>query len=98
MSQSQTAMDLRTEEWVALYQKNNRDADRWAAGYGAVQHTVETQSRVFSMADLLRLEVWRVTRYRSSTSSTRRTGWPTRLCGSWSTRPTPRMSTWTGVT
>ena len=53
MSESQNAKALRTEERVALYRKNNRDADRWAAGYGAVQHTVETQARVFSMADLL---------------------------------------------
>ena len=36
MSESQNAKALRTEEWVALYRKNDREADRWAAGYGAI--------------------------------------------------------------
>ena len=53
MQDTSNAADIRTEEWVALYRRRDRSADRWAAGYGAVQHTVETQARVFAMADLL---------------------------------------------
>ena len=44
---------IRTEEWVNLYRKSNPAADRWAAGYGPIEHTVETQARVFAMAELL---------------------------------------------
>ncbi len=44
---------IRTEEWVSLYRCNNPAADRWAAGYGVIEHTVETQARVFTMAELL---------------------------------------------
>src|SRR4030066_2014890 len=41
------------EEWVELYKSKNPAADRWAAGYGAIDHSVESQARVFAMADLL---------------------------------------------
>jgi len=41
------------EEWVELYKSKNPAADRWAAGYGAIDHSIETQARVFAMADLL---------------------------------------------
>jgi len=44
---------LRQEEWVALYRKNHPAANRWAEGYGPIKHEVETQARVFSMAELL---------------------------------------------
>jgi phosphoketolase len=53
MPQSEKAEAIRREEWVALYRKRNPAADRWAVGYGAIRHTVETQARVFAMADLL---------------------------------------------
>jgi len=45
--------EIRTEEWVSLYRKSNPAADRWATGYGPIEHTVETQARVFAMAELL---------------------------------------------
>ncbi|MCJ7521183.1 MAG: xylulose 5-phosphate 3-epimerase [Dehalococcoidia bacterium] len=44
---------IRREERVALYRRRNPDADRWATGYGVIQHTVETQDRIFAMADVL---------------------------------------------
>ena len=40
-------------ERVALYRKHHTAANRWAAGYGPIQHTLETQDRVFAMAELL---------------------------------------------
>jgi hypothetical protein len=53
MPQSDNAEAIRMEEWVALYRKKNPAADRWAVGYGSIHHTVETQARVFAMAELL---------------------------------------------
>ena len=53
MPQSENAQALRTEESVALYRKRNPEADRWAVGYGSIHHTLETQARVFAMAELL---------------------------------------------
>ncbi|MBI2860375.1 MAG: xylulose 5-phosphate 3-epimerase [Chloroflexi bacterium] len=41
------------EEWANLYRKKNPDAARWAAGYGPVEHSIETQARVFTMAEML---------------------------------------------
>ena len=53
MSKSANAEAIRTKERVTLYRKKNPAADRWAAGYGPIHHTVETQARVFAMAELL---------------------------------------------
>ena len=53
MPQTENAEAIRTEERVALYRKRYPEADRWAVGYGAINHTVETQARVFSIAELL---------------------------------------------
>ena len=53
MTQSERAEAVRTEEWVSLYRRKNPAADRWAVGYGPIHHTVETQARVFAMAELL---------------------------------------------
>ena len=50
---SEGAERIRSEERVSLYRSKCRAADRWAAGYGPIQHSVETQHRVFAMADLL---------------------------------------------
>jgi len=47
---------VRMEEWVAAYRKKNKAADRWAAGYGVIEHTVETQFRVFTMAEHLTID------------------------------------------
>ncbi|MGB2987945.1 MAG: xylulose 5-phosphate 3-epimerase, partial [Phycisphaerae bacterium] len=44
---------IRTEEWVELYREKHPAADEWAVGYGSIDHSVETQARVFSMADQL---------------------------------------------
>src|SRR4030042_621415 len=41
------------EEWVALYRQKNPEAGHWADGYQIIQHTFDTQARVFAMADLL---------------------------------------------
>jgi len=44
---------IRVEEWVGLYRKKNQAADRWAAGYGVIKHSLETQARIFTMAEIL---------------------------------------------
>lgn len=46
---------IRKEEWVNLYRKKNPAADLWAKGYGVIRHSLETQARVFAMAEHL---VW----------------------------------------
>ena len=43
------------ERSVADYRKAHPPADRWAAGYGVIEHNSETQARVFAMADALAL-------------------------------------------
>lgn len=43
----------KSEEWVAEYRKMDFKADRWANGYGPIHHSIETQIRVFSMAEHL---------------------------------------------
>ncbi len=53
MMQIENTEAIRREEWVALYRRKNKAADRWAAGYGPIHHSVETQARVFAMAELL---------------------------------------------
>jgi phosphoketolase len=53
MSQQELSEAIRTEEWVALYRRRNPEADRWAVGYGPIEHSIETQARVFAMAELL---------------------------------------------
>jgi len=53
MSHREMIQNMQNEEWVVQYRKKNPEADRWAKGYGPIQHTVETQARVFSMAERL---------------------------------------------
>jgi len=53
MSEKMNIEEIRKEEWVNLYRKKYPLADRWAAGYGHVDHSVETQYRIFSMAEML---------------------------------------------
>lgn len=36
---------------VREYRRHNPEAEAWAAGYGIIQHSVPTQSRVFALAD-----------------------------------------------
>ncbi|MDO8532393.1 MAG: xylulose 5-phosphate 3-epimerase [Dehalococcoidia bacterium] len=45
---------LRAEEAVQDYRRHDPKADRWARGYGAIQHSVETQVRVIHMAESLK--------------------------------------------
>jgi hypothetical protein len=52
MSHREKVENIREEEWVTLYRKRNPSADRWAKGYGPIDHSVETQARVFAMAEL----------------------------------------------
>jgi len=44
--------DLRTS-WVAAYRQKHAEADWWAEGFGAVEHSLDTQERVFRMAEQL---------------------------------------------
>jgi hypothetical protein len=44
--------DLRTS-WVAAYRRDHAEADWWAEGVGAFEHSLETQERVFRMAEQL---------------------------------------------
>jgi hypothetical protein len=44
--------DQRTE-WVRQYRQDNAPADLWARGLRRVSHSVETQERVFRMAEQL---------------------------------------------
>lgn len=39
--------------WILAYRKYHPEADWWAAGFGAVEHSEETQERVFRMAEQL---------------------------------------------
>jgi len=53
MSNSESIETIRRQEWVDLYRGKNPAADRWAEGYGTIQHSPDTQFCVFSMAELL---------------------------------------------
>lgn len=57
------AKEIRAREWISLFRRHNPEADAWAAGYGRIQHSPETQERVFRMAEVLNIEMaaqWRV--------------------------------------
>ena len=51
MAQRENAGSASREKRVKQYCKKNPAAGRWAEGYGAIQHSVETQAHVFKMAD-----------------------------------------------
>ena len=53
MPQTRHARTIRTEQWVTLYRQRHPEAEVWAVGYGPIQHSLETQTRVFAMAELL---------------------------------------------
>lgn len=55
MSETEKMDHIRTEEWAALYRRRHPEADCWAKGCGPIQHSVETQARIFTMADLLKI-------------------------------------------
>src|SRR4030042_2255722 len=48
-----TVEAVRIDEEAALYRKNDPAFARWAAGYGPIHHSPETQVRIGTMADLL---------------------------------------------
>jgi phosphoketolase len=50
MTQTQGARAQQTEARVALYRERHPAAARWAAGYGPIAHSLETQARVYEMA------------------------------------------------
>ena len=45
---------IRQTHWVEGYRLTHRDADRWADSPSGIRHTVETQDRIFRMAEELR--------------------------------------------
>ncbi len=53
MSETKNVRALRTAERVELYKKRHPEAAEWAAGYGPIEHSVETQARVFDMVETL---------------------------------------------
>lgn len=55
MSECIAIENIRRKEWVSLYRKKHPEADCWAEGCGSIQHSLETQARIFAMADLLKL-------------------------------------------
>ena len=44
MSQTESTQAIHMHERVALYRQYHAAANRWAAGYGPIQHIVETQA------------------------------------------------------
>jgi len=54
MSEVDRVAEVRIAGQATLYRTNNPTFARWAAGYGPIRHTPETQVRVAAMADLLR--------------------------------------------
>ena len=53
MPQTESVEAIRMEQRVTLYRSSHPEAERWAVGYGSIRHTLETQDRVFAMAELL---------------------------------------------
>ncbi|MDC0835628.1 hypothetical protein POG22_21930 [Geitlerinema sp. CS-897] len=55
MTSTQTVTAVRQTELARHYRERNPAADRWAAGYERIQHNLETQARVFDMAERLKI-------------------------------------------
>jgi phosphoketolase len=51
MTQTTTATTIRQSDWVEQYRQKHPAAERWAVGYGQVSHSLETQARVFLLAE-----------------------------------------------
>ena len=45
---------IRRAHWVEGYRLAHGDADRWAASRSGIRHSIETQDRIFRMAEQLR--------------------------------------------
>ena len=56
MPQQTLPETYRTADWAEQYRDRNPAADRWAAGYGVIDHSLVTQMRVFELAERLALE------------------------------------------
>ncbi len=50
MAPTENTEALLRNQFVADYRRNHPEADLWAAGYRVIQHSPETQARVFRMA------------------------------------------------
>ena len=53
MAERYEAENTGIAERVSLYRRNNPAADKWVAGYGPIKHSIETQDRMFKLADSL---------------------------------------------
>ena len=53
MSHCENMDHMPREEWVNLYRRKNHEADHWARGYGVLQHNLDTQAQIFTMAESL---------------------------------------------
>lgn len=51
MPRAQDAESDHWEEEAAGYRSRHAEVNRWADGYGSIRHSVETQARVFGMAE-----------------------------------------------
>lgn len=47
MTQTKSATAIRQADWVEHYRQKHPAAERWAVGYGQIDHSVEIQARVF---------------------------------------------------
>jgi phosphoketolase len=56
VSDPNDAERVRRERRVQRYRSTHADADAWAVGYGPIEHDVDTQDRVFALADALAAE------------------------------------------
>lgn len=56
MMEAEEALDV--EKTVLEYRRRNADAAAWAKGYGRIQHSIETQVRIFQLADVLADRDW----------------------------------------
>jgi len=53
MTKTQNIETVRRDDRTDLFREKHPGADRWAAGYGQIEHTPETQERIFCMAEIL---------------------------------------------
>lgn len=53
MTQAHQIETIRRREWIDFYRQQHPAADKWAAGYGRINHSLATQARLFTAADWL---------------------------------------------
>src|SRR5690242_15751917 len=54
----ETVDPIRQAHWVEGYRLAHRDADRWAGSPSGIRHSLETQERIFRMAEQLQRRDW----------------------------------------